>query len=39
LVRPDDLSRVGAAFFDLNAIVSVAYLIVVWVATFVLPGA
>ena len=38
LVRPDDLTRVGAAFFNLNGIVSVMYLIVVWVATFVLPG-
>jgi 4-hydroxybenzoate polyprenyltransferase len=29
LLRPDDLSRLGLAFFNLNGIVSVAYLALV----------
>jgi 4-hydroxybenzoate polyprenyltransferase len=37
LVRPDDLSRLGLAFFNLNGIVSVAYLAVVLAALW-LPG-
>jgi 4-hydroxybenzoate polyprenyltransferase len=28
LVRPDDLSRVNRAFFDLNAYVSVGYFLI-----------
>ena len=32
LLRPDDLSRLGVAFFNLNGIVSVAYLAVVLAA-------
>jgi 4-hydroxybenzoate polyprenyltransferase len=38
LVRPDDLSRLGAAFFNMNALVSVAYLVVVLVAAFAFPA-
>jgi 4-hydroxybenzoate polyprenyltransferase len=37
LVRPDDLSRLGLAFFNLNGIVSVAYLAIVLAALW-LPG-
>lgn len=37
LVRPHDLSRLGLAFFNLNGIVSVAYLVVVLAALWV-PG-
>lgn len=32
LVRPDDLSRVGAAFFNMNGVISVGYLAVVLLA-------
>jgi 4-hydroxybenzoate polyprenyltransferase len=32
LVRPDDLSRLGVAFFNMNAAISVAYLMTVLVA-------
>jgi 4-hydroxybenzoate polyprenyltransferase len=31
LVRPDDLSRVNAAFFYVNGVISVGLLVVVWV--------
>lgn len=34
LVRPGDLSRLGTAFFNMNGIISVAYMAVVLVATF-----
>ena len=37
LLRPDDLSRLGLAFFNLNGIVSVAYLGVVLAALWMLP--
>ncbi len=37
LLRPDDLSRLGLAFFNLNGMVSVAYLAVVLTALWVLP--
>ena len=37
LLRPDDLSRLGLAFFNLNGMVSVAYLAVVLTALWVHP--
>jgi 4-hydroxybenzoate polyprenyltransferase len=38
LVRPDDLSRVGMAFFNMNGVISVVYLVSVLVA-LLLPRA
>jgi 4-hydroxybenzoate polyprenyltransferase len=37
LVRPEDLSRLGMAFFNVNGIVSVAYMATVLVATLLPP--
>jgi len=37
LVRPDDLSRLGVAFFNMNGIISVMYLVVVLIAAFAFP--
>jgi 4-hydroxybenzoate polyprenyltransferase len=42
IVRPDDLSRINRAFFDLNAYVSMGYffttLVDVWIAAPSGPG-
>ncbi|HNB52220.1 MAG TPA: hypothetical protein PK530_09775 [Anaerolineales bacterium] len=37
LVRPDDLSRVDAAFFTTNGIISVGFMIIVLIDMFVFP--
>jgi len=39
LVRHDDLSRLGTAFFTMNGVISVVYFVVVWLAVVAFPSA